>query len=413
MEKGNRSNRLQSFFIPFLAVLIAGTALFVFWLQTSTPRPTAGNQNNYTTNVNRGGREETQVPNDTINVQSLSISEDSSISGTLYVAKGTTLFKYDVASGKEELVRKVEGTATGIFSHHSKNGDVAYVRTNGDVDELAFTSSTSREPVILQKAYHGYTGIDEVQNSVLRTRPRFTPDGRYLVVEKVFWEGCGASVFDLKTKKVVTQKSCNALFWSPDSSRVVEATSFGIDTGPKLMVNAKGTLNDFFEIDWSLASGDVDLLYDRQSRTLKTGFVAAHFLSNDDVLLLTDRNDAQQVRLLSYNLENKRVASRALLPALSNPRMTVVGNYAFIVAFEGIFRVNLENGEVAQLMIENFDSSSADYEVEALGSSTAVVIVKKYDNKGQPSEGSVYVVDLAKNTHHKISDDVNVAFAGV
>jgi hypothetical protein len=177
-----------------------------------------------------------------------STTQADGIPGRMYVFRDHQLLSYEPMMKKTEIISKYADNVKNVMV--SPNLDTyAYISTNHDKDTLFFRQRGVVKDVAVYTADHSFTGEDETKNSGFRAPVRYSPDGRYLIVRQVFWEGCGDVLIKVATAEIITTLTCESVAWSSDGQTIALGSGWNYGGPISLAYGSPAEAKDLRQID--------------------------------------------------------------------------------------------------------------------------------------------------------------------
>ena len=337
-------------------------------------------------------------------------SVDAVTGSTLLLAGDATWSWYDpmtggTVAGDDGFPKIPAGTHPIDVAVDAVRHAVAYTIDANGTDAVFIITPSRIQPVQLVTARHSYTGNDESMNKRIERHLSFSPNGDYLMVQTSLWEGCETYVFDAVTYQQSVKGACDAYVWSSDGTRAARITT-GYGDSPNLNISNSGRPSDLAEVQWGTAKGDTSIVYDAVSKQLKVGFVAAEFVTTDQLVVLTGADSNGQLWVMEYTLSTNTLKKIASIYSNDYERMDVVGARAVIFDGSRVSVVDLTSGHVdSYLQSIVATSGSVDVSVLAKNDHQLFIMQRDFDMQFQFSRQNVIVIDVVAKEFHTIVND--------
>lgn len=374
-----------------LSIVVVGAAVAVYRLSPS--RSQSGSSPTANSSTVTADRLTTLIPRTAQLIEQPNLTADIEV----LLLRDGRLLRQNLTSSQESIIVELPTTSKVKSAAYEANQNlVAYVSADEREDTLFLLQLPSRTPHNLFTAHHPFTEGDEnvVKNTYLTGQPAFVGQGKHLAVQEGVWEGCNERIFDTRLAEEIASRFCGTLNWSDDGSRLVEASTHGLVTSPYLAFSYSGRPGDLQAVDLFSAEGGRELFFDATTREMSRGFIGAHFVKQDELILVTDQGSDQRSYVLRYTPSTNALTTIARLPDQGYFRTLVVGDWLTLAGGEGVFMLDLRTKAFSQLVADDFPGEPpSDYQLRPASGNRVIVQKIFFSAPGVRDQSPVFLVD--------------------
>lgn len=295
------------------------------------------------------------------------------------------------------------------ISYHDQSDSVASVTTANDADTVRYQvrgQSISYSLDTISRA-----GGNEVQRAAGYDGVSFLSDG-LLMATAGFWEGCADRVYTTVNRQQVYDDWCGSLGISPDQELFVKTASTGIATGNQFDTSSS-IGGPYVPIDWTKFTGDVDAVYDRQTKQLIAGFEGHAFLDNTRLITLALADQGDDFLFL-VDLGKRTAARLASVGHDVYGRPVIGGRNVIVPLYSSVVVYNLDTKKVREYSVGTPLTVGQYTTTAILGATTNAFILRVRTDYQQDTyrQDKLYAVETNSGKYVELGTS-GTLFAGV